>query len=78
MGYSPSTLRRIISNPTVLSRHINRFLRRKRNAAPVINLMTGIALLLLFGSSLAIIVFYSFLTQAPPGCRVPAHGQELR
>lgn len=67
MSYSPSEIRRLLSNPSELSSRINRFLRRRENAASAINLSTGIALLLLFWSSIAIIVFYSFLTQAPPG-----------
>lgn len=66
VSYSLSDIRNVLSNPSELSSRINRFLRRRENAASAINLSFGIAMLLLFGSSLAIIVFYSFLTQVPP------------
>lgn len=67
MSYSLSEVRHLLSNPSRLTSRLNRFLRRHENAAPAINLSTGLAMLLMFGSSIAIIVYYSFLTQAPPG-----------
>lgn len=67
MSHSLAEIKRLLSNPSIVSSRISRVLRRYENAAPALNLSTGIAMLLLFGSSLAIIVFYSFLTQAPPG-----------
>lgn len=42
------------------------FSQRYENTIPGLQLATGFAVLLLFLSSLAIIVFYSFLVQAPP------------
>ncbi len=40
--------------------------RRQENTIPAVQLSLGLAVLLMFGSSIAIIVFYSFLIQAPP------------
>lgn len=67
MSYSPSEIRRLLSNPSELSARLNRFLRRRENAASGLNLSTGLAMLAMFGSSIAIIAYYSLLTQAPPG-----------
>lgn len=55
--------------PAYVSKQLNRFSalsQRYKNAVPALQLTTGLAVLALFLSSLAIIVFYSFLMQAPP------------
>lgn len=40
--------------------------RRRENTIPALQLSLGLGVLAMFGSSIAIIVFYSFLVQAPP------------
>lgn len=55
--------------PNTVSKQLTKFSalsQRYENALPSLQLSTGLAILLLFASSLAIIVFYSFLAQAPP------------
>lgn len=47
-------------------RRIRSYSQQHGNAVPGLQLTTGLAVLALFLSSLAIIVFYSFLVQAPP------------
>ncbi|MCT9098088.1 ABC transporter permease [Haloarchaeobius sp. HME9146] len=45
---------------------LNQFIRQRQNGSATAQLSIGLAMFLLFGSSIAIIVFYSFLRQAPP------------
>lgn len=47
-------------------RRISSYAQQHENAIPGLQLTTGLAVLALFLSSLAIIVFYSFLVSAPP------------
>lgn len=66
MSNVPSEVTKRLPDTSGLSSRFNRVLRRRENAASVLHLTTGFAMLLLLASSLGIIVFYSFLTKAPP------------
>lgn len=67
MSYKPSQLRnKVTSSMSDVSVRISNLSRRYENFVPTLQLSTGLAIMLLFGSSIAIIVFYSLLQAAPP------------
>lgn len=67
MSHKPSQLRsEVWSLMSSVSVRINHLARRYENFVPTLQLSTGLAIMLLFGSSMAIIVIYSLLQTAPP------------
>jgi spermidine/putrescine transport system permease protein len=67
MSYSPTDLKASFSNSLSDAwTRLNTFSRREENTIPALHLSPGIAIILLFAASIGIIVFYSFLDQAPP------------